>query len=288
MALVATGVVLVGCTQTVPVQAKPPLQALAARCGALPNAQYRLGSDGISGNEPGNAYPLRVEVPLGSAFVVWARYAQRHLAPFRVTGTVIRLTCGVTTAGQRGGPAAVFRAVQVGQASVHTAADDCARCDNRPVIAVVSVHPASTARTPPARPSGIKQALPCVASAGKLVVSHAPFTLDNRVIQSFGYLNVGLACSWTGFPTIRLYDQTHRLINAHYIDGDTEVGTGDGSLHIVIQHLDETVGMNIESPTKPPCLTARSVSASFGGGTTPLTAIDIPVCGQVYVTPIFR
>lgn len=117
----------------------PPLEALRSRCGMLPQLVYRLGADGSGGNLPGNAFPVRVQAADGTRFVIWARFAQRHLASFALTGDAIRRVCEVTTSGVRGGPAAVFTAVHRGTATVRTRTDDCGPCAALGFAAEVSV-----------------------------------------------------------------------------------------------------------------------------------------------------
>jgi hypothetical protein len=86
---------------------------------------------------------------------------------------------------------------------------------------------------------------------------------------------------------VRLYDGAHRTLNVRQVDGNIVLGTAEATRNL-LQHNDGTSGFNIETPMSGPCVTARYVSASFGGGTTPPATVDYQVCRRVYVTTLFR
>jgi len=127
----------------------------------------------------------------------------------------------------------------------------------------------------------------CSAVDGILVPSAPPFINADRLIQPFGYLNQGPPCFADGFPVLRLYNAQNEFLSIREVDGNIVLGTA-----VVARYLLQTGnllgGFNIETPTSGSCVTASYVSASFGGGTTPLAAISYRVCGTVYVTPIFE
>lgn len=112
--------------------------------------------------------------------------------------------------------------------------------------------------------------------------------MEDRLIQPFGYTNLGPPCYQIGFPVVRLYDGDHKPLTVRQTDGSIVLGTATPTRN-VLAHNDQATGFNIESPIiNGPCETARYVSASFGGGATPMTAIRYKVCGHIYVTVLFR
>ncbi len=142
--------------------------------------------------------------------------------------------------------------------------------------------PTSTAPAP-----GFASARACSAAQGRVVPSHAPFTLGHRLVQPFGYVNLGAACLGGGFPVVGLYDGAHHPLNFRQIDGNIVLGTAKPA-QILLKRDDQSVGFNIETSTTGPCVTARYITVSFGGGITPPASIDYQLCGRVYVTTIFR
>jgi hypothetical protein len=161
----------------------------------------------------------------------------------------------------------------------------------RPTTAMTLARPATPARqaqpTTPASPAVAASAPACSAAQGSLVPSAAPFVNVNRLIQPFGYVNNGLPCYVEGFPVVQLYDTQHQLLNVPEVDGDIVLGTAVPARYL-LPHDNVMGGFNVETPTSGSCVTASYVSASFGGGGTPLVAIDYQVCGTLYLTPFFE
>lgn len=147
--------------------------------------------------------------------------------------------------------------------------------------------PAPSHTTPTSTATGTATTHACSAAQGRLVPSHAPFTAEHRLIQPFSYVNLGAPCYERGFPVVRLYDGAHRPLNVRQVDGNIVLGTAEATRN-VLQHNDDSSGFNIETLTSGPCVTARYVTASFGGGTTSLATVDYEVCRRVYVTTVFR
>lgn len=146
----------------------------------------------------------------------------------------------------------------------------------------------ATTTTPAPTATGVSNADACSAARGRLVPSHAPFSMEHRLIQPFGYVNLGAPCYQSGFPVVRLYDGDHHALNIRQINGDVVLGTATSTRNL-LQRNDDSSGFNIETPMiNGPCETARYVSASFGGGSTPLAAIRYQLCGRMYVTVLFR
>jgi hypothetical protein len=147
---------------------------------------------------------------------------------------------------------------------------------------------ATPARTSPATAPAPAVAVPmCSAAQGILVPSAPPFTNADRLIQPFAYLNQGPPCFADGFPIVQLYDAEHQLLNIAEVDGTIVIGAAVPARYLLPTD-NVTGGFNIETPTSGSCVTASYVSASFGGGSTPLAAVDYQVCGTVYLTPIFE
>ncbi|MGH3300609.1 MAG: hypothetical protein ACRDOK_02810, partial [Streptosporangiaceae bacterium] len=142
-------------------------------------------------------------------------------------------------------------------------------------------------RTTPA-PTAPASAATCSAAQGSLVVSQPAFTIGNRLIQPFAYVNQGPPCYEEGFPVIQLYNAQHQLLNTAAVDGNIVLGTAVPARYL-LQHHDPAPGFNIETATSgSSCEKASYASASFGGGSTPLVAIAYQVCGTLYVTTIFQ
>jgi hypothetical protein len=128
----------------------------------------------------------------------------------------------------------------------------------------------------------------CSAAEGSLVPSATPFINVDRLIQPFGYVNLGSPCYEEGFPLVQLYDAQHQLLDIPEVDGNIVIGTAVPARYL-LPHDNVMGGLNIETPASgSACVTASYVSASFGGGSTPLVGIDYQVCGTLYVTPIFE
>lgn len=119
--------------------AENPSVRLAARCSPLPHATYRLGGD-ESGGLAGNPQPVVVHDAVGDRVAIWARFARRHLHEFSLTGNAAVSACSVETAGEGGGPAAVFEARSVGITRVVTRTDDCGPCAQLAFTARIDVH----------------------------------------------------------------------------------------------------------------------------------------------------
>jgi hypothetical protein len=128
----------------------------------------------------------------------------------------------------------------------------------------------------------------CSAAQGILVASAPPFTNADRLIQPFAYVNHGPPCFAEGFPVIQLYNAQHKLLSIPEVDGNIVIGAAVPARYF-LQTNNVAGGFNIEtSPSGSSCVTASYVSASFGGGSTPLAAINYQVCGILYLTPIFE
>ncbi len=128
----------------------------------------------------------------------------------------------------------------------------------------------------------------CSAAQGILVPSATPFINVDRLIQPFGWVNHGQPCFAEGFPVVQLYNAQHQLLNIPEVDGNIVLGTAVPARYY-LQPDNGLGGFNIETPASgSSCVTASYVSASFGGGSTPLAAIDYRVCGILYLTPIFE
>jgi hypothetical protein len=104
-----------------------PLTGLVSHCGKGPPQRYELGGAQI-GSMPGNPTPVAISLTEGSAATIWAHFAQRHLGPFRITGTEVRVVCGVNVPGPGGGPAEILEARTPGTVLVSTTTDDCDPC----------------------------------------------------------------------------------------------------------------------------------------------------------------
>lgn len=115
-------------TTTIPAALPPILEALDRRCGPLPSLSYRLG--GSDGNLAGNSTPAQISVSVGTRFVLWAQFAQRHLGDFARIPATIREECNVNLAGPSGGPAAVFVAPSSSTWRITTNTNDCGPCAN--------------------------------------------------------------------------------------------------------------------------------------------------------------
>ena len=128
----------------------------------------------------------------------------------------------------------------------------------------------------------------CSAAQGILVPSATPFINADRLILPLPWINHGPPCFAEGFPVVQLYDAQHQLLSIPEVDGNVVIGASVPARYF-LQTNNVDGGFNIETPTSgPSCVTASYVSASFGGSTSPLTAIDYQVCGTLYLTPIFE
>ena len=114
------------------------IDALTARCGAVPTAHYALGHES-SGTLIGNPEPLAISMTEGSSIVLSAQFNQRHLGPFDVASGGLRIRCSVVVDGPGGGPAAVLTADAPGVATVSTSTDDCNACAIIPLDARITV-----------------------------------------------------------------------------------------------------------------------------------------------------
>jgi hypothetical protein len=127
-------------TSTV-IQATPgyerPVQLvqLEMQCDRSSSVTYVLGTQSLIGNPR----PLAIKARVGSRFIVWARFAQRHLGPFALRGSSIKQLCSVMEAGPAGGPASVLEAVRSGHSTISTGTDDCGPCAEQGFRASVSI-----------------------------------------------------------------------------------------------------------------------------------------------------
>src|SRR5439155_13788860 len=88
----------------------------------------------------------------------------------------------------------------------------------------------------------------CSAAFGRLVRSRAPFLISNRLIQPFGYVNVGQPCELNGFPVVRLLDSGNKILDVKEANRDVVLGTAKLT-PILLGHNDDSSGFNIETAT---------------------------------------
>jgi len=118
----------------------PSLTALVSHCGDGPSRRSELGGPQI-GSVSGNPKPVAISLSEGSRVTIWAHFAQRHLGAFRITGSEVRVVCGVNVPGPGGGPADIVMALSPGTVIVSTTTDDCDRCAILPFSAKVTIPP---------------------------------------------------------------------------------------------------------------------------------------------------
>jgi hypothetical protein len=121
---------------TVPSSLPSALEALTRRCGTLPGLTYRLG--GTGNTLVGNSTPLPINIAVGTRFVVWAQFAQRHLADFSRDPDTLSEICNVNLPGPGGGPAAIFVAPSPGTWRIATTTNDCPECAALPFTSDVT------------------------------------------------------------------------------------------------------------------------------------------------------